>query len=73
MRDGIHTEQQNTKGHSLGHLIKGALVATLIYQCSEPAALDFQELTRFAEFDDASGVKDHLRKSVNIRKANEQC
>jgi len=68
MRDKII---RNANGVSLGHLLKGILVTALIYQCPELSALDLQEFARLAEFDDVSGIEDHLCKSVSTRQASD--
>jgi len=67
MRDKKRGLYELGKGLSLGHLVEGIFVTAFIYQRLELAALDFQELTRLAKFDDVSGIKDHLHKSVNMR------
>lgn len=51
---------RNAKEVSLGHLVKGVFITALIHQCLELAILDFEQFTRLAEFDDVSGVEDHL-------------
>ena len=62
MRDEIHSNQTASK-LSLRHLVKGILVAALIYQRPELAILNLEKLTRLAEFDDVPGIEDHLHKS----------
>ena len=53
------------------HLVKGIFITTLVYQGLELAIPDPEELAWLAEFDDVSGVKDQLHKSVSTRQAKE--
>ena len=60
---------------SLGHLVKGILVAALIYQRPELPALNFQEVARLAELNDVSGVEDNLYRSISVGQVHDlsQC